>query len=88
MEVEEYSRKGKQGAIITRVELLKIDLDKGMDYWRIPDRLIAIRDYVKEKRISTHVNTLLMKELNRFKQGDPNHSIVEEIKKNIEVDTA
>lgn len=84
LEVEKYEKKGQQGAIINRIELLKTDINKKND-WRIPARLGEIRDYLKTHTLRPSIASQLEKELSRISSAADYTTLIQEIKSNLKI---
>jgi hypothetical protein len=82
-EIDRFAAKGQQGEIIGLIDLLKISIDK--DKYDIASRLVKVRDYVKSNPIRSYVATDLNRELAKIENKPEFGTIVEEVKKSINV---
>lgn len=81
-EIKEYEDKNQRGEIISRVDLLKIDIDQAWE-WRIHETIEDILSFLRRKRIDSESSAKLEKQLNRL--GPEYDEIKKQIKKEIKL---
>jgi len=82
-EIDKFAEKGQQGEIIRMIDLLQKSIDKKK--YDIPERLVKIRDYLKNTEIRAYVSTDLNKQLSKIENNEENKFLVKEIRDNIKI---